>query len=113
MLGLLVQNQSHRAGTHLRAKLIRRIPHQTFFSGEMVSANPGAVHLHREWFLRSALADLLGEDAGLAEIHKLYRCHDRLLIYKQAVFDHLAARWRDLFNISCDVLLYDLTSTYF
>src|SRR5271165_7145129 len=35
--------------------------------------------LHREWFLRSALADLLGEDAGLAEIHKLYRCHDRLL----------------------------------
>src|SRR5271165_5142493 len=69
--------------------------------------------LHREWFLRSALADLLGEDAGLAEIHKLYRCHDRLLAYKQAVFDHLAARWRDLFNISYDVLLYDLTSTYF
>jgi hypothetical protein len=69
--------------------------------------------LHREWFLRSALADLLGEDAGLAEIHKLYRCHDQLLTYKQAVLDHLAARWRDLFNISCDVLLYDLTSTYF
>src|ERR1700687_1485188 len=69
--------------------------------------------LHREWSLRSALADLLGEDAGLAEIHKLYRCHDRLLIYKRAVFDHLAARWRDLFNISYDVLLYDLTSTYF
>jgi transposase len=69
--------------------------------------------LHRDWFLRSALADLLGEDAGLAEIHKLYRCHDRLLTYKQAVFDHLAARWRDLFNISYDVLLYDLTSTHF
>jgi len=67
--------------------------------------------LHREWFLRSALADLLGEDAGLAEIHKLYRCHDQLLTYKQAVFEHLAARWRDLFNISYDVLLYDLTST--
>ena len=46
--------------------------------------------LHREWFRRSALADLLGEDAGLAEIHKLYRCHDRLLAHKQAVFDHLA-----------------------
>jgi transposase len=69
--------------------------------------------LHREWFLRSALADLLGEDAGLAEIHKLYRCHDQLLSYKQTVFDHLTARWRDLFNISYDVLLYDLTSTYF
>jgi hypothetical protein len=66
---------------------------------------------HREWFLRSAVGDLLGEDAGLAEIHKLYRCHDQLLTYKQAVFEHLAARWRDLFNISYDVLLYDLTST--
>src|SRR5882757_4446538 len=69
--------------------------------------------LHREWFRRSALADLLGEDGGLAEIHKLYRCHDRLLQHKQAVFDHLVGRWRDLFNISYDVLLYDLTSTYF
>ena len=55
----------------------------------------------------------LGENAGLAEIHKLYRCHDRLLVHKQAVFDHLVGRWRDLFNISYDVLLYDLTSTYF
>src|SRR3954467_11768679 len=69
--------------------------------------------LHREWFRRSALADLLGEDAGLAEIHKLYRCHDRLLEHKQALFDHLVGRWRDLFNVSFDVLLYDLTSTYF
>src|SRR5262249_34539852 len=33
--------------------------------------------------------------------------------HKQAVFDHLVGRWRDLFNISYDVLLYDLTSTYF
>jgi transposase len=69
--------------------------------------------LHREWFMRSALADLLGEDFGLAEIHKLYRCHDRLLAHKQAVFDHLVGRWRDLFNASFEVLLYDLTSTYF
>jgi hypothetical protein len=38
---------------------------------------------------------------------------DRLLVHKQAVFDHLTGRWRDLFNISYDVLLYDLTSTYF
>ena len=59
------------------------------------------------------MADLLGEDLGLAEIHKLYRCHDRLLEHKQALFDHLVGRWRDLFNISFDVLLYDLTSTYF
>jgi hypothetical protein len=69
--------------------------------------------LHREWFDRSALADLLGADAGLSDIHTLYRCHDRLLEHKRAVFDHLTDRWRDLFNASFDVLLYDLTSTYF
>ena len=69
--------------------------------------------LHRQWFERSALADLLGADAGLADIHKLYECHDRLLAHKTAVFDHLVRRWRDLFNVTFDVLLYDLTSTYF
>jgi hypothetical protein len=69
--------------------------------------------LHREWFDRTALADLLGEDAGLAESHKLYRCHNRLLEHKRSVFEHLIGRWRDLLNVSFDVLLYDLTSTYF
>jgi transposase len=76
--------------------------------------SPGSEwRLHREWFDRSALADLLGSDASLGEINTLYRCHDRLLAHKQAVFDHLTGRWRDLFNASFEVLLYDLTSTYF
>jgi len=75
---------------------------------------PGAEwRLHREWYGRSGLADLLGADAALADSHKLYRCHDRILVHKQAVFDHLIGRWRDLFNASFEVLLYDLTSTYF
>jgi transposase len=69
--------------------------------------------LHRDWFGRSAMADLLGADFGLAEAHKLYRCHDRLLQYKEELFKQLVNRWRDLFNASFDVLLYDLTSTYF
>lgn len=69
--------------------------------------------LHRQWFEQTALADLLGADFGLAEIHKLYRCHDRLLEHKEALFSHLAGRWKDLFNASYDILLYDLTSTYF
>ena len=70
--------------------------------GQRVAPAPGAVSAQRPG--RS-----LGEDAGLAEIHKLYRCHDRLLTHKQAVFDHLVGRWRDLFDISYDVLLSDLT----
>ena len=75
---------------------------------------PGAEwRLHRHWFESSALADLLGADSALADIHKLYACHDRLLEHKLARFDHLVTRWRDVFNASFDVLLYDLTSTYF
>jgi hypothetical protein len=69
--------------------------------------------LHREWFGRSAMADLLGSDFRLAEPHKLYACHDVLLAHKADLFAHLVARWRDLFNADFDVLLYDLTSTYF
>jgi transposase len=69
--------------------------------------------LHRQWFGQSALGDLLSGDASLADPHKLYDCHDRLLEHKQALFDHLTGRWRDLFNLTFEVLLYDLTSTYF
>jgi hypothetical protein len=76
--------------------------------------SPGSEwRLHRHWFERSALGDLLGADAALADIHTLYACHDRLLEHKRALFDHLVRRWRDLFNARFDVLLYDLTSTYF
>ena len=69
--------------------------------------------LHRDWFGKSAMADLLEADFGLAEAHKLYACHDLLLQHKADLFSHLMARWRDLFNANFDVLLYDLTSTYF
>jgi len=69
--------------------------------------------LHRQWFESTAMADLLEEDFALVESHKLYECLDRLLAHKQALFDHLTGRWKDLFNAKFDVLLYDLTSTYF
>jgi hypothetical protein len=69
--------------------------------------------LHRQWFDHSALADLLGVDFSVADPHQLYGCHDRLLTHKSALFSHLTQRWRDLFCASFDVLLYDLTSTYF
>ncbi len=69
--------------------------------------------LHRDWFDRSAMADLLGSDFRLAEPHKLYACHGFLLKHKADLFSHLVGRWRDLFNAKFDLLLYDLTSTYF
>jgi hypothetical protein len=69
--------------------------------------------LHRYWYEKSAMGDLLGAGFELAEIHKLYQCLDRLMVHKRVLFDHLRQRWKDLFNTKFDVLLYDLTSTYF
>jgi transposase len=76
--------------------------------------DPGSEwRLHRQWFEQSAIADLLGADYGLVEKNALYRCLDKLLEHKPALFDHLRQRWQDLFGASFEILLYDLTSTYF
>src|ERR1700760_3618837 len=76
--------------------------------------DPGSEwRLHRQWFERSAMGDLLGEDARLAQDDTLYRCLDKLLPHKEAMFGYLQQRWKDLFCAEFEVLLYDLTSTYF
>jgi hypothetical protein len=69
--------------------------------------------LHREWYTHSALGDLLGEDVGIVAKDTLYRCLDKLLPHKDALFPFLTGRWQDLFGVTYDLLLYDLTSTYF
>jgi len=76
--------------------------------------SPGSEwRLHRHWFATTALADLLGVDARAVQDDTLYRCHDLLLAHKEELFGHLRQRWSDLFEARYDVLLYDLTSTYF
>jgi len=76
--------------------------------------DPGSEwRLHREWYDKSAMGDLLGEDFALAAKDNLYRCLDRLLKHRGALFSFLQQRWKDLFGITYDVVLYDLTSTYF
>jgi hypothetical protein len=76
--------------------------------------DPGSEwRLHRLWFEQTAMGDLLGRDYALVEKNALYRTLDLLLKHKSALFSHLQERWRDLFGANFDVLLYDLTSTYF
>jgi len=76
--------------------------------------DPGSEwRLHRQWYEQSALGDLLGEDFGLAAKDNLYRCLDRLLKHREELFQYLKERWQDQFGAKFDVLLYDLTSTYF
>jgi transposase len=75
--------------------------------------DPGSeFRLHRQWFDRSAMDVLLGQDFAVAEKDRLYRCLDRVLEHKQDLFVHLQQRWKDLFDAEFDLLLYDLTSTY-
>ena len=75
---------------------------------------PGSeFRLHREWFLASAMDELLGVDFAVAEKDRLYRCLDRLLPHKTELFVWLRQKWADLFQAEFEVLLYDLTSTYF
>src|SRR5947199_4342890 len=76
--------------------------------------DPGSEwRLHRQWYEQSAMGDLLGEDFGLAAKDNLYRCLDRLLKHREELFKFLQRRWQDEFGAKFDVLLYDLTSTYF
>ncbi len=76
--------------------------------------DPGSEwRLHRLWFEQSAMGDLLDGDFALVEKNALYRCLDKLVEHKPALFTHLRQRWQDLFGARFDVLLYDLTSTYF
>jgi transposase len=85
---------------------------QTLVSYRLI--DPGSEwRLHREWFDKSAMADLLGADYRLATDDTLYRCLDQLVEHKVGLCSHLQERWKDLFNARFDVLLYDLTSTYF
>lgn len=76
--------------------------------------DPGSEwRLHRLWYEQSAMGDLLGADYALVEKNALYHCLDKVLAHKRALFDQLRQRWQDLFGARFDVLLYDLTRTYF
>jgi transposase len=76
--------------------------------------DPGSeLRIHRQWFLRSAMDELLGVDFAAAGKDRLYRCLDRIMEHKDALCRFIAERWKTLFDARFDVLLYDLTSTYF
>jgi len=76
--------------------------------------DPGSeFRVHRQWFLDTAMDELLNVDFVVAQKDRLYRCLDRLLAHKQDLFVWLRQKWADLFQADFEVLLYDLTSTYF
>jgi transposase len=71
------------------------------------------LHIAEDWYRRTALEDLLGVPAERVNDDRLYRALDELLPHKQAIEQHLVKRLGELFDLSYDLLLYDVTSTYF
>ena len=69
--------------------------------------------VHEKWFPQTAMDVLLDTDARVADKDRLYRCLDRIVEHKPALEQHLAQQWKELFGATFDLLLYDLTSTYF
>src|SRR5271157_705090 len=103
----------------------RPLPEHAEGHGVQIRLEAMQLHRPRQWgacwlacqlyeqLEQSAMGDLLGEDFALVEKNALYRCLDKLVEHKPALFAHLRRRWQDLFGARFDVLLYDLTSTYF
>jgi len=71
------------------------------------------LHIEKTWYRRTALEDLLGVAAGQVHTDRLYAGLDQMLGHKEAIEKHLKQRLGDLFDLKYELLLYDITSTYF
>ncbi|MGH8308890.1 MAG: IS1634 family transposase [Steroidobacteraceae bacterium] len=71
------------------------------------------LHIAEDWYRRTALEDLLDVPSERVNEDRLYRALDRLLPEKRALEEHLVSRLGELFALEYDLLLYDVTSTYF
>jgi len=75
---------------------------------------PGSeLSVHEKWYPKTGMSLLLDCNDAVAEKDRLYRCLDRLVEHKEALEGHLKRKWGELFQADFEVLLYDLTSTYF
>lgn len=71
------------------------------------------LHIAEDWYRRTALSDLLQLSPDLVNRDRLYRALDKLLPHKAALEAHLSRRFGELFEVQNEILLYDVTSTYF
>jgi hypothetical protein len=71
------------------------------------------LHVAERWYRTTALEDLLGVKSEEIYDERLYRALDRLLPHKEALEQHLVRRLGELFELDYELLLYDVTSTYF
>jgi transposase len=76
--------------------------------------NPSSeLHIAEHYYRSTAMSELLGVPAERVHDERLYRALDKLLPHKEALEMHLKSRLGELFELKYDLLLYDVTSTYF
>ncbi|MCH5376704.1 MAG: IS1634 family transposase, partial [Planctomycetes bacterium] len=130
---LRVEHLRHFGGPWLALELIRKLELDQFLQRVMPRGretvawslsslvltvarllNPSSeLHTAEQWYPKTALADLLGLPARQVDDNRLYRALDKLLPHKAALETHLKNRLGELFGLEYDLLLYDVTSTYF
>jgi transposase len=71
------------------------------------------LHIADTWYRRTALEELLGATPEQIHTDRLYKALDRILPHKEALETYLSQRLGEWFELKCDLLLYDVTSTYF
>jgi hypothetical protein len=128
-----VENSRQFGGPWLAQQLIQRLELDEFFRRVMPSGKAhvpwslsaliliiarlcepsSELHTSEQWYPRTALPELLGVPAARVDDNRLYRALDQLLPHKPALEVHLKNRLGELFDLEYDLLLYDITSTYF
>lgn len=71
------------------------------------------LHIEEKWYAKTALEELLGVSPAKVHTDRLYAGLDQLLPHKETIEKHLRQRLGELFELKCDLLLYDVTSSYF
>ncbi len=71
------------------------------------------LYISEQWYPKTSVSDLLGVSEDQVDDNRLYRCLDKLLPHKEALEVHLKNRMGELFDLEYDLLMYDVTSTFF
>ena len=128
-----VENSLQFGGPWLAMELVRRLQLDAFFARVMPQGREGVpwslsalilvigrllepaseLHTSEQWYPKTALPELLGVPADRVDDNRLYRALDALLPHKESLEVHLKNRLGELFNLEYDLLLYDVTSTFF
>ena len=128
-----VENCRRFGGPWLALEVARRLHLDEFLQGVMPSGrehvtwwrsalilvvarlcNPSSeLYVSEQWYPKSALPQLLGVPADRVDDNRLYRTLDQLLPHKEKLEIHLKNRMGQLFDLEYDLLMYDITSTYF